>query len=365
MPLHSIAQLASLSDATLDALTAALRAHEFDAGVTAAISQIAPMVSEGPRIPVVRWHLERRPEPGLRLALLLCYRGELARDEVERLLGAGIVRELLGAGVLLRQGERLGCPFRLEPFLDTWILADTVLSDRDSVMPSGPTTQQLARIFPGRIEGSVLDVGCGPGGLAIVAAKRGAHRVLGTDINERAVAMARFNARLNRVNAEFRAGDLFEPAAGERFDLVVAQPPFIFQSEHTPEVVFMHAGPRGDTLTLRMLREVPASLSPRGEALVLADVALLENEELSAWIEDRLGDVPLRLLALHSSGPTPEVQAMMYAAFLAGDLGPRYLAIARDSIAHAESLGLSSIRHALFVARAVFANSLLIESSRA
>ena len=66
---------------------------------------------------------------------------------------------------------------------------------------------------------SVLDYGCGSGILAIAAARLGAGRVAGVDIDPQAVASARANAERNEVSALF--ADSAEPVAGE-YDLVVA-----------------------------------------------------------------------------------------------------------------------------------------------
>jgi ribosomal protein L11 methyltransferase len=66
---------------------------------------------------------------------------------------------------------------------------------------------------------SVLDYGCGSGILAIAAAKLGAARVVGIDIDSQAIATSRANAQLNDVAAVFGASDEFE---GETFDVVVA-----------------------------------------------------------------------------------------------------------------------------------------------
>lgn len=73
----------------------------------------------------------------------------------------------------------------------------------------------------------ILDLGCGYGVIGLVAAKlsEGGHVVL-TDVNKRAVALARENLRANRVtNAEVRLGDLYEPVAGLAFDHIVCNPP--------------------------------------------------------------------------------------------------------------------------------------------
>jgi ribosomal protein L11 methyltransferase len=70
-----------------------------------------------------------------------------------------------------------------------------------------------------RAGASVLDYGCGSGILAIAAAKLGAARVVGVDIDPQAIATSRANAQVNAVAADFGAPDQFE---GETFDVAVA-----------------------------------------------------------------------------------------------------------------------------------------------
>lgn len=73
----------------------------------------------------------------------------------------------------------------------------------------------------------VLDVGCGYGpiGLAIAATVPGVHVTL-IDINERAVALARENARRNGIrNVTIEVSDLFEAVGGQTFDAVLTNPP--------------------------------------------------------------------------------------------------------------------------------------------
>jgi release factor glutamine methyltransferase len=69
----------------------------------------------------------------------------------------------------------------------------------------------------------VIDIGTGSGVLGIGAAKRGAH-VLATDVDERAVAAAAHNARLNDVELETQVGPLFAGASGT-FDAILANLP--------------------------------------------------------------------------------------------------------------------------------------------
>jgi 23S rRNA (cytosine1962-C5)-methyltransferase len=85
---------------------------------------------------------------------------------------------------------------------------------------------------------SVLDLYCYSGGFAVAAARRGAGSALGIDRSEPALALARAAALRNGVAdlCEFRRADAFTEAAalaqkGERFDLVVADPPAFARSK--------------------------------------------------------------------------------------------------------------------------------------
>ncbi|RLE82795.1 MAG: 16S rRNA methyltransferase [Thermoprotei archaeon] len=73
----------------------------------------------------------------------------------------------------------------------------------------------------------MLDLGCGYGIIGIVAAKLAPRGyVILTDINKRAVMLAKRNLALNRVhNAEVRWGDLYEPVRNETFDTIITNPP--------------------------------------------------------------------------------------------------------------------------------------------
>jgi 16S rRNA (guanine1207-N2)-methyltransferase len=75
--------------------------------------------------------------------------------------------------------------------------------------------------------GSVLDIGCGYGAVGIVAAALNPKlRVVMTDVNTRAVRLARKNAGLNNVtNAEVKHGSFYEPVEGSLFNSVLSNPP--------------------------------------------------------------------------------------------------------------------------------------------
>jgi len=119
----------------------------------------------------------------------------------------------------------------------------------------------------------VLDIGTGSGALAIAAARGGAASVTAVDLSLRSVVATWLNSRLHAVRVAVRRGDLFEPVAGRRFDLVVANPPYVPAAS---EVLPRHriarswdAGPDGRTLLDRICAEVADFLTPEGTVLVV------------------------------------------------------------------------------------------------
>ena len=93
-----------------------------------------------------------------------------------------------------------------------------------------PPTNRVTRCFGSVIRqlkaSSVLDLGCGSGVLALIAT-RYAREVIGVDIDPRAVACAKYNARLNNIkNVRFLLGDGYSPVGKQMFDLIISNPPF-------------------------------------------------------------------------------------------------------------------------------------------
>jgi len=117
----------------------------------------------------------------------------------------------------------------------------------------------------------VLELGTGCGILSILAAKAGAE-VVATEINPAALECARANAIVHGVEdrIELRLGDLFDPVAGECFDLVVFNPPYLPVSRDealgTPLDLAWEAGQDGRAVIDRFLRGLPNHLKPNGRA---------------------------------------------------------------------------------------------------
>jgi len=350
--LPSVDALESLPTATLRALREVFQRDGFGQSTIEIADSIAQSAPAPVRRALLHNDLLRRREPAFHLAHLFSFRGALPRTSLDPTLGAGLVDALIAGGVLAKRGTTdLACGFQVLPKGPSWILADASLDAPESVMPPGPTTDTLEQLMPEKVKGSMLDLGCGPGSLALTAAARGATRVLGTDINPRAITMARFNARWNELDVEFRCGDLFAPLAGERFDLVVSQPPFIARAETLTSTTFLHGGPRGDTIFLRIVSGLEGVLSPEGEALVLSDIGLGKQESIGDYLKTHAEDVRVHLLALHVQGLDAENHAVVYSTLWAGDPGPAHVREILEQRAHLAALGIESFRQVLLIAR--------------
>src|SRR6185369_7553932 len=189
---------------------------------------VAPAEELAPplRRPIRLHYLRRAREPGALASRLLLFGDAVTADEARVALG-DLVDPFTASGLLVRQGDgAIVSPFVLSVVDDLYLLSDDLARGEDAVMGLSPTTVAFcAAAFRPEPVGSALDLGCGAGACAIVLS-RCAARVVGTDINPRAVALARINAAINGVtNAEFREGDLFAPIAGEAFDMIASQPP--------------------------------------------------------------------------------------------------------------------------------------------
>jgi release factor glutamine methyltransferase len=138
-------------------------------------------------------------------------------------------------------------------------------------------------------QSAVLDLCTGSGILAIHAATRGATRVVAVDVSRRAALAVRLNAALNGVHVDARRGDLFGPVAGERFDLIVSNPPYL--PSPAPDLPrrglarAWEAGPRGRVFIDRICSQAPAHLRPGGRVLIVHSSLCSELETVQRLTE--------------------------------------------------------------------------------
>jgi hypothetical protein len=143
---------------------------------------------------------------------------------------------------------------------------------------------------------SVLDLGTGCGIQAMHAARH-ASRVVATDISRRALELAAFNAELNEIDGiEFRFGSLFEPVAGERFDHIISNPPFVItpRAPGVPAYEYRDGGMVGDALVEQVVRDAADHLTPNGVLQMLGNWEYTEAvpdafDRLRSWLESRGG----------------------------------------------------------------------------
>jgi release factor glutamine methyltransferase len=172
-------------------------------------------------------------------------------------------------------------PGVFRPISDTWLLADAL--DREPLRPGA----------------RVLDLCSGSGALAIRAALGGPRVVTAVDVSRRAVLTIKANALLNRVRVRALRGDLFSAVAGERFDAIVSNPPYVPDpSEELPARGRARAwdgGLDGRALLDRICDRARAHLRPGGRLLLVHSSLLGVEPTVDALLARGLAvDVPVR-----------------------------------------------------------------------
>jgi carbamoyltransferase len=266
--------------------------------------------------------------------------------------------ELARAGLLAARGGRVRARLRLDAYRTLYLLADRRLRAPDlaalrlprgdMVYPPGSDSTLLADVVPERADEAVLDLCTGSGIQALAVAPR-ARRVVAVDIGARAVAMARLNARLNGAGAvEVRSGDLYAPVHGERFDLILANPPFVPAPERGP--AYHSGGPRGDRVLRRVVAGLGAHLRDGGRALIVSHLAVRRRESVASAMQPWVRSFDGRLLALILETGTPVDLAAAQSLFALDDGFAAYGREVRRWVAYLERHHIGGIALLLIAA---------------
>jgi carbamoyltransferase len=239
------------------------------------------------------------------LIRLFLLRAALPEASAEALFGADLFNALLKLNLLHpREG---GIASRV----DIWSLEGLFLAtdhrymvlgaadhlDESPVMYIGLDSRGLVHSAPRAPCGRVLDLCTGSGVQALIAS-RYANETVGVDLNPRAVRFARFNAQLNGIeNASFRQGDLYAPVAGERFDAILANPPFV-PSPHD-DLGFRDGGRTGEAVLRRIVAGASTHLNESGRLGIVTD--LVDVTSYRARLEDWWKGGPASMLVLHTA----------------------------------------------------------------
>jgi release factor glutamine methyltransferase len=163
---------------------------------------------------------------------------------------------------ILGETEFYRLPFRVTP---------DVLIPRPETEHLVEKAIELAARFPAP---RIADVGTGSGCIAVTLARHLPQaQITAIDLCGAALAIATENAKRNGVAIRFLQGDLLAPAAGEQFDIVVSNPPYVPTADrdtlaveirdHEPALA-LFAGPDGLDIYRRLIPQAFACLVPGG-----------------------------------------------------------------------------------------------------
>ncbi|PZE98932.1 SAM-dependent methyltransferase [Curtobacterium sp. MCLR17_040] len=260
-------------------------------------TEAAASLHRGSRVAVLRALAARETTPLGTLATLFVLGLPVARAEAAVAFPTAGLDAVIAAGLLRSEGEGdgngYGADALVHPTVDLrpyafvddlgagswWIVSDLgelalghAISEEHVLGIGGATTTLSGLQVPVLVE-RVLDLGTGCG-IQAMHARRFADHVVATDISRRALDIARFNAQLNGIDGiDFRFGSLFEPVAGERFDRIVSNPPFVItpRREGVPSYEYRDGGMVGDALVETVLRGLSDHLEPGGTAQLLGN----------------------------------------------------------------------------------------------
>jgi cyclopropane fatty-acyl-phospholipid synthase-like methyltransferase len=299
-----------------DALTGALRADLAAAGytVTGVEDLLGPLATDALHreepVPALRVADRHATDPRSVLVRLFVLGTAAPRRALDAALPTLTVDGARRLGLVTAAGagpdDEVRARVDLRPFsaadaagsVDWWLASDLgeLATGRalrtDHVLGVGGASTTLAQVTVRTPRDRVLDLGTGCG-IQALHATRHARAVVGTDISARALAFARFNAALAGVSGQLtlRAGSMLAPVAGERFDLVVSNPPFVItpRSAGVPEYEYRDAGRAGDAIVRELVTEVGSVLAPGGVAQLLGNWEVRRGEQwherVGSWLD--------------------------------------------------------------------------------
>ncbi|MGZ6733263.1 MAG: methyltransferase, partial [Nocardioides sp.] len=225
----------------------------------------------------------------------------VSHEQAEEAL-PGLVDKLSVEGILAQSVGEVAARLDVRPYAadDThlWVVSDLTpgldgLPQRvgsDHVLGISSASTSLAQLTLRNQVGRSLDLGTGCGVQALHLATH-SDQVVATDVNRRALWVTRFNAALNGVadKIDVRDGSFFEPVAGERFDLIATNPPFVISPATGERLVYRDSGLPGDRVVEDIVRAAPSLLADGGWCQILANWIISKempwDERLAAWME--------------------------------------------------------------------------------
>jgi len=237
---------------------------------------------------------------------LFVLQGVLSADELEQLFDPAQQQALADSGLLERAAGAARAHASLYPVGPDLIVSDHAshqldprardCDPHDRVMYVGTDSRWLARVTFRKPVDTALDLCCGSGVHALLAAAH-ARWVTAVDINPRAVQCTAFNARARGLgNVEALAGDLYAPVGDRRFELITANPPFVPAPEQ--KVGFRDGGPSGEEVQRRIVEGLPLHLGPAGVAQIVTELGESDADPLEGRLRRWLGEAAIDIHVL-------------------------------------------------------------------
>ena len=227
------------------------------------------------------------------LVRLFTLQAEVSRASADAAL-PGLVDPLVAGGLLATSAGVVRARVDVRPYGDEdhdwWIVCDATPGlggpggpmDPEHVLGISEASSSLAQLVVRDPVERALDLGTGCGVQALHLAQH-ARSVVATDVNPRALAMARLTAALNEVDVDVRDGSLFDPVAGERFDLIATNPPFVISPPGAEVLVYRDSGMPGDAVVRHLVEHAADHLDPGGWCQILANWAHRDGRD---WADD-------------------------------------------------------------------------------
>lgn len=245
-----------------------------------------------------------------------------------------LLEVLADLGVIVRKGETAWiCTAVLYPVVGLYVASDRTrfIGEKfpDDVVYAAITgnTGRFLSIQPENPGDDFLDLCCGTGVAALLAASRGAKRAWAADLGQRSVHFSDFNAKLNGLDQVTAVqGDLFEAVEGLTFDCIAAHPPYI--PDTGKKLLFRDGGEDGEQIFRRIVQQLPRFLKPGGRFYCVTTATDRENElleeRLRAWLGEASADFDVFLVATEvGKRPSTVLEAVVKAKGKLGQLGDR------------------------------------------
>jgi Methyltransferase small domain len=347
---NSVTSALEQGSAAIQSLRVTLRTAGYTQPAVEAAATTGGHVST-PELASVATYIETdREDPIASLTRLFHIGAPEARERIEKLLPDLDVDALVAAGVLaIADDGRVRSHLRIRE-VDGLLIAWDLDQSRDDWVVGVSASTLLAATHAPRVKArSAVDVGTGAGLHALLAARHCDH-VVATDFNPRACWMTELNAQLNELaNVETRTGSFFEPVAGERFDLVVVNPPYVISPE--ARYLYRDGGFEGDGLSRQLLADLPGLLEDGGFGVLQGNWIHGGDERWYAPIERGLegSDCDALMARISTAGRLDYAVAWNEPHYVGDPDG--YGNVVREWVGYWEEHGIEKVSSAMVVLR--------------